>query len=194
MYDCKHLHLVLASSSPRRQEYLHLITDDFVIRVSGADETLPRPMPPREAVTHLARIKAQAVLDELGSGHTVLGCDTLVDLDGRALGKPHGEEGARAMLRALSGRDHWVHTGVCLLQQGEGRSFVESCRVTFRPLADWEIERYLATGEPFDKAGAYGIQGAAAAFCQRVEGDYFTVLGLPVAHLCQALQELPAPK
>ena len=193
MYDCKHLNLVLASSSPRRQEYLHLLTDDFAIHASGADETLPGPLPPREAVAYLARLKAQAVAAELGGPHTVLGCDTLVECDGAALGKPHSPAEARAMLRGLSGRAHWVHTGVCLLQPGRREEFVESCQVTFRPLADWEIERYLQTGAPFDKAGGYGIQGAAAAFCTRVEGDYFTVLGLPLSHLCQVLLALPAP-
>ena len=98
------------------------------------------------------------------------------------------------MLRALSGRDHWVHTGVCLLQQGEDRSFVESCRVTFRPLADWEIERYLATGEPFDKAGAYGIQGRAALWLDRLEGDYYTIMGLPVSRTARLLDSFRAEK
>ena len=117
----------------------------------------------------------------------VIGCDTVVDVKGEVFGKPHSVEDARRMLRALSGAVHEVHTGVCISDGTRTESFVDTCRVKFFPISEAEIERYAATEEPYDKAGAYAIQGRAALWLDRIEGDYYTIMGLPVSRTVQLL-------
>ncbi len=181
--------LILASSSPRRQELLRLITPDYTVQAADFDERAASAPTPRALVEKLAVGKAQAVAAS-HPGDVVIGCDTVVDLDGTVLGKPTGPAEAKAMLRALSDRWHYAHTGVCVLQNGKAHSFVETTKVFFATLTDSEIDAYLATGEAYDKAGAYGIQGAAAKFVTRIEGCFFNVMGLPVSRLYGLLQTL----
>ena len=122
-------------------------------------------------------------------GNLVLGCDTVVDVNGEVFGKPHSVEDAKRMLRALSGATHQVHTGVCVSDGAQTKSFVDSCRVTFFPISEEEIERYTATKEPYDKAGAYAIQGRAALWLDRIEGDYYTIMGLPVSRTVRLIEQ-----
>ena len=171
--------IVLASQSPRRQELLGFLFPRFTVRVSEADETLPEGIAPDEAVRTLALRKARAVAPE-APGALVIGADTVVAIDGLILGKPRDAADAAGMLRRLSGRTHQVYTGVALLGGGREECFHECTGVTFAPLTDGEIAWYLSTGEPFDKAGSYGIQGYGARFIERISGDYFTVMGLPL--------------
>ena len=165
--------LILASTSPRRKEVLGRLGWAFTVQASEADESLPAGLSPGEAAEPA----------------WVLGADTVVALDGRILGKPRDEAEAAWMLRQLSGAWHEVHTGVCLLQTGGGEEAFSDCtRVHFTPMDDQAIAGYVATGEPMDKAGAYGIQGWAGAYIDRIEGCFFNVMGLPLAKVRQALQ------
>ena len=151
--------LILASQSPRRKELLSLYTTDFTVCVSDFDEDAVTADSPARLVEQLARGKCLAVAKE-HPGAVVLGCDTVVDVNGEVFGKPHSPDDARRMLRALSGATHYVHTGVCVSDGTRTESFVDTCKVTFFPLSEEEIERYAATEEPYDKAGAYAIQAA----------------------------------
>ena len=171
--------LVLASKSPRRSEILKNAGIDFVVRVADADETIPDGTRPEDAVVFLAARKALAV--ERADDETVLGADTVVVLDDKILGKPKDREDAYNMIKSLSGRVHSVFTGVCAVGNGASLTFAEETRVEFYPLSDEEINEYLDTDEPYDKAGAYGIQGYASKFIRGIEGDYFNVVGLPVS-------------
>mgnify|MGYP000193478686 CR=1 FL=1 len=141
---------------------------------------------PAHLVEQLARGKCLAVSAQ-HPGAVVIGCDTVVDVNGEVFGKPHSEEDAKRMLRALSGATHEVHTGVCISDGARTESFVDSCRVTFFPLGEEEIDFYASTAEPYDKAGAYAIQGRAALWLDRIEGDYYTIMGLPVSRTVQLL-------
>lgn len=181
--------LILASGSPRRKELMHYITDDFIICTSNADETIPEGTAPHDASAYLALQKAQAVAVDYRDA-LVIGCDTTVLLDGQILGKPTDADDAKCMLQTLSGRTHEVVTGVALIFEGHTHTFSEITRVTFYPLTKQEIENYLATGEPFDKAGSYGIQGKGALFVQGIEGDYYNVVGLPIAALSRELKKM----
>ena len=174
------MQLILASKSPRRREILGAMGYHFDILTSEADESLPEGMTPREGVELLAIRKGEAVARTLKEGEDVaiLSSDTLVDLDGTALGKPINEEDAFRMLRSLSGATHYVHTGVAVRCGDRVVSGVDSTAVYFRPLSDEEIRAYIKTGDPMDKAGSYGIQGAAGAFVRKIEGDFDTVMGL----------------
>lgn len=178
--------LILASQSPRRKELLSLYTTDFTVCVSDFDEDAVTADSPARLVEQLARGKCLAVAKE-HPGAVVLGCDTVVDVNGEVFGKPHGVEDAKRMLRALSGATHEVHTGVCISNGARTESFVDSCRVTFFPLGEEEIDFYASTAEPYDKAGAYAIQGRAALWLDRIEGDYYTIMGLPVSRTVQLL-------
>ena len=181
--------LILASASPRRKELLRYITEEFTVRVSNADETVPAGLTPEETVKYLSCLKADAVCT--GSGDEVIvASDTVVVIDGAVLGKPHSEEEAAKMLRTLSGRTHTVYTGVCVRTAAEKHVFAERTDVTFYPLTEEEIRAYVATGEPMDKAGAYGIQGKGSLLVERINGDFYTVMGLPVAALSRALKDL----
>ena len=178
--------MILASGSPRRKELLSLYTNDFTVCVSDFDESAVTAETPAQLVETLARGKCLAVARQ-HPGALVLGCDTVVDVQGEVFGKPHSVEDARRMLRALSGATHQVHTGVCVSDGSRTESFVDSCSVTFFPLSEKEIDLYTSTDEPYDKAGAYAIQGWAALWLDRIEGDYYTIMGLPVSRTVQLL-------
>lgn len=181
--------LILASASPRRKELLARLGWPFTVQVSEADESLPRGMDPAAAVERLAARKAQAVARCLAGQAILLAADTVVSLQGEILGKPRDEEEAREMLRRLSGTWHEVFTGVCILATGgDEQVFHDRSRVHFTPMDEAAVARYVATGEPMDKAGAYGIQGWAGAYIDRVEGCFFNVMGLPLAKVRQALE------
>ncbi len=183
--------VVLASASPRRRELLSAMGISFTVRVSEADESLPAGTPPVLGAQAVARRKAEAVLP-LCEGALVIAADTTVDLDGTSLGKPRDPDEARAMLRALSGRTHRVHTGVCVSYRGRTLSATETTAVTFRDLDDAEIAAYVATGEPMDKAGAYGIQGKGGALVSDTDGEFDNVVGLPCRLLARLLCEVTA--
>lgn len=178
--------VILASQSPRRRELLGLIGIDHEVLPADIDESYLAGETPREHAERLARGKASAVHQD---DAVTIGSDTIVVVDGDVLGKPQNREHAHAMLRRLSGRSHVVMTGVAVQWGGRLLSGVEEVGVTFRGLSDDEIERYIATGEPMDKAGAYGIQGFGATIVQRVDGDYFAVMGLALNLLVQLLRE-----
>lgn len=184
--------MILGSASPRRRELLALITPDFTAQSADADETLPEGIAPIEAVERLSRIKAEAVLalQPQKEDVAVIGADTIVYIDGEILGKPHSRKQAAAMLRQLSGRAHTVCTGVTVLINGECRTFHQTTAVRFYPLSEDEIAWYTSLEEPYDKAGAYGIQGAGAHLVEGITGDYFNVMGLPVALLSRTLREM----
>ena len=183
--------IILASQSPRRRELLgQMGISDFIVRPAQGEE-LPHPeLTPAQLVEELSRQKAQEVSAAAAPGDVVIAADTVVAIDGRVLGKPRTAEQAEEMLSALSGRTHAVYTGVTLWKDGEVLTEHEQTQVTFRPLAAREIRAYVATGEPMDKAGAYGIQGGAALFCERMVGDYYNVMGLPVCRLGQVLRKI----
>ena len=177
--------LVLASASPRRREILQAAGIPFEVRPASVDEAVLDGETPEEHVLRLARTKAEAI-----EGDVVLGADTVVVVDGRILGKPADAADAARMLRMLSGRDHTVITGVCLRAGIRSRRDVASTLVRFAPLTDAEIYDYVASGEPFDKAGAYAIQGLASKFVECIEGCYFNVVGLPVSLVYRHLKQL----
>ena len=182
------MQLILASSSPRRRELLGLFGIPFVIRAADIDETMDPSLPPEQEVARVSRCKALAVPRQ--KDDVVIAADTIVVCEGRVLGKPHSPREAEEMLTLLSGRDHQVMTG-CTIAAGERvQTFTEITDLHFRPLEPEEIRRYVESGEPMDKAGAYGIQGGAALFCRRMEGDYYNVMGLPVCRLWQQLRHL----
>ena len=179
---------VLASQSPRRQELLRHFHIDFVIRPADIDETLTPGLSLRDAVGDISRRKALAVPRQ--KEDTVIAADTIVVLGDRVLGKPRDEEDAFRMLRLLSGSTHRVMTGLTVVQGEDIHTCTEVTDVTFRPLSDEEIRGYIASGEPMDKAGAYGIQGDAALFVSGISGDYYNVVGLPLCRLAMILQTL----
>ena len=182
------MQLILASASPRRKALLSLFGLPFVVRAADIDETMDFSKPPLDEVARVSRAKALAVPRE--EDDAVIAADTIVVCDGKVLGKPHNREEAIAMLSLLSGRDHQVMTGCTVLRGQKSETFTEVTDLHFRPLSQMEIEKYVASGEPMDKAGAYGIQGGAALFCERIAGDYYNVMGLPVCRLGQALKRL----
>jgi septum formation protein len=183
--------IVLASGSPRRGEILTNAGIPFTREVpTDIDETPSPAEPPRDYVVRLAQEKAESV--EATAGRIVLGADTTVVVDGAILGKPSGPADAAHMLRLLSGRSHEVITGICLRSARGQVSDAAITRVWFASLSDSEIEAYVASGEPMDKAGAYGIQGLASKFVERVDGCYFNVMGLPVALVYAHLRTNPA--
>lgn len=179
---------ILASASPRRRELLKNAGFDFEVAVSGADERLAEPLSPREMVTELACRKAHFVSRE-NPGRVVLGCDTLVALDERVLGKPDNREQAKEMLRMLSGKTHSVYTGVCITDGSRTEKFCCQTAVTFRELSETAVESYVASGESDDKAGAYGIQGLGSVLVKEINGDYFSVVGLPVSETARVLAD-----
>jgi len=184
--------LILASSSLRRAEILANAGLPFTVLSSPVDESPVPGEAPAALVQRLANAKADVVTARAVSPAIVLGADTVVVLDDKILGKPRSTEEARHMLQQLSGRTHSVLTGVALIRlpDGERRQFVESTFVHFRPITEEELSSYLATGEPHDKAGAYGIQGPAGRYIPRIEGCYFNVVGLPLSRVLIELQSL----
>ena len=180
--------LILASQSPRRKELLGYITEDFTVRVSDVKEETDTTKSPEEIVISLAKIKGEAVFSE-NKEDTVISADTVVVLDEKILGKPHSREQAYQMLSSLSGRTHSVFTGVCVFSGDRIFSFAEKTEVCFCSLSEEDINAYIESGEPFDKAGAYGIQGSGCVLVEGINGDYYNVMGLPVAHLNRLLKE-----
>ena len=185
---------VLASKSPRRRELLGQLLGDlpFAVDPAAGPEPDAAGLSPQTAVLRIARAKAEEVAARRGAGDVVIAADTLVYLDGAPLGKPRDETDAARMLRALSGRAHEVLTGVSVARAGRFLDRFAETRVTFRRLSEEEIARYIATGEPMDKAGAYGIQGRAGVMIESICGDYYNVVGLPLCTLWEMLRDLGA--
>ena len=179
--------VVLASQSPRRRELLSLIGIAHEVRPANIDESYLAGESPREHCERLAREKARVIA---APGTVTIGSDTIVVVDGDVLGKPKDVADATRMLERLRGRQHVVMTAVAVDRDGQVLSAVETVTVTFRALTGEEIASYIATGEPMDKAGAYGIQGFGATIVERVEGDYFAVMGLPLNRLVRLLEQL----
>ena len=175
------MQLILASASPRRRELLEKFGVPFLIRAADIDETMDPGKAPFDEVGRVSRRKALATEKEFDD--ILIAADTIVVCEGKVLGKPRDEEDAAAMLRLLSGRDHQVMTGCTVLRGDRCETFTEVTDIHFRELSDKEIARYVASKEPMDKAGSYGIQGGAALFCERMVGDYYNVMG-------QVLKEL----
>ena len=175
---------ILASASPRRRELLQQIDASFEVKVSSVEEVTGGNLAPAEIVVENAVRKAKAVAEAF-PGDAVLGADTIVFLDGRVYGKPKDGEEAKAMLRALAGREHEVATGIAWVHAGEVFTDVETTRVFFAPLTEEAIDAYVKTGEPLDKAGAYAIQGRAAQFIESIEGSFSNVVGLPLYAVCR---------
>lgn len=179
--------VILASQSPRRRELMELFHMPFTVRVADIDETMDPQKPPTDEVARVSRLKAENI--DRGAEDIVIAADTIVVCDGQVLGKPKDARDAFRMLSMLSGRTHQVMTGLTVLQGSKCISTTETTDVCFRALTTQEIEDYIATGHPMDKAGSYGIQGGAALFVEKLVGDYFNVVGLPVCKLGVILKE-----
>lgn len=180
--------LVLASGSPRRQELLRRMgLTDFDVRVPDTKETFPQGLSPQEVVSYISREKSDAAAALCAEDEIIITADTMVFLDDRRLGKPRDEADALSMLTALQGRHHTVCTGVTVRQGGRILTEAESTEVCFRPATEEELRAYIATGEPMDKAGAYGIQGLGALLVEGIRGDFFNVMGLPILRLSRML-------
>lgn len=182
------MQLILASQSPRRRQLMGLFRVPFTVRAPDIDEHMDPNLSPYDEVARVSRLKAEAT--PRGDDDTVIAADTIVVCQGKVLGKPRDEAGAAEMLSLLSGRDHQVMTGLTVLRGTRVETCTEVTDIHFRPLTDKEIHAYIATGEPMDKAGAYGIQGGAALFAEKMVGDYYNVMGLPVCRLGQILRRM----
>ncbi|PDY45784.1 Maf family protein [Bacillus pseudomycoides] len=180
--------LILASGSPRRKELLELAGVPFEIVVSEIEETIGAYSSPADIVMSLALQKASAVVEH-HEDSVVLGADTIVTYESRILGKPKDESEAKEILQLLSGKTHEVYTGVALISKEKTVTFYERTEVTFWELTEEEIDAYIATKEPLDKAGSYGIQGKGSIFVQHIQGDYYSVVGLPIARLVRELKQ-----
>ena len=178
--------IILASASPRRRELLKMLGLEFEIRPSEAEENVPEGLSPEETVMYLAKLKADSVPGEVKKDDIIISADTIVVLEGEIFGKPSGAGEAEEMLEKLSGKTHAVYTGICV----NGIQGYEKSLVTFKKLENREIRAYIQTGEPLDKAGAYGIQGKGALFIERIEGDYFNIVGLPLCRLGKMLKSV----
>lgn len=188
--------VILASASPRRRELLAQIGMDFKVIISKADENISEPAP-EQLVMKLSDIKAMAVYEEHGiedEATIILGADTVVAFDGKVLGKPKDTQQAKEMLSMLSDNTHQVFTGVTILYKKQGglksETFYDKTTVYTYPISDKEIDEYIMTGEPMDKAGGYGIQGIGAKFIKKIDGDYNNVVGLPVSKIYQKIKEI----
>lgn len=182
------MQLILASQSPRRKELMGLFRIPFDIRVADIDETMDPNRPAADEVARVSRLKAETVACE--PEDVVVAADTIVVCGGQILGKPRDEADAVRMLHMLSGTQHQVMTGLTVRRGNRTVTCTEITDIHFRPLSHREICAYVRTGEPMDKAGSYGIQGGAALFAQKLEGDYYNVMGLPVCRLWQILQDM----
>ncbi len=183
MIELKEIKAVLASASPRRKELIKLIFDEVEIRPADCDETLPENIGARQAVEYLSSVKNEAAARLCGENELVISADTVVAVEDVILGKPRDKEDARRMMHLLSGKTHQVYTGVTLSLGGKRVTFSEKTDVVFYDLTETEIEEYISTDEPYDKAGGYGIQGKASLLVKGINGDYFNVVGLPVGSL-----------
>ena len=182
--------LILASMSPRRREILALAGFEFTVHPADIDESVPDGTPADSAVMMTAQKKAEAVLPYASEEDVILAADTVVCLDGVIIGKPATTDEAVKTLRTLSDRTHTVYTGYCLLKGGKRISGVEATNVTFRELDGNEIADYVASGEPMDKAGAYGVQGRGGTCAKRIDGEYFKVIGLPICTIHNCLKNI----
>lgn len=183
--------IILASQSPRRRELLERMgLAGFRVVSPDVDEHMEEDLPPAQLVCRLSQRKARAVREQVGDEGLIIAADTVVALDGTVLGKPADELAAFKMLSTLSSVRHQVYTGLTVLRGGEEHTEYEVTDVSFRELTQGEIEDYIRTGEPMDKAGAYGIQGYGALFISGIQGDYYNVMGLPVCRLGQLLETL----
>ncbi|MEO8577539.1 MAG: Maf family protein [Gemmatimonadales bacterium] len=189
MKSLSDVNVILASSSPRRRQLLDLIGVKHEVRPADIDETIAAGEIAEKYAERLAREKAEAI-GATNSGSLVVGADTIVVIDGMVLGKPCDVGDAERMLGILSGRPHTVMTAVAVSYEQQTVSYVEQVDVTFMPLTDEDIRRYVATGEPMDKAGAYGIQGYGATIVRRIDGDYFAVMGLSLVRLVALMREV----
>ncbi len=181
--------MILASQSPRRKELLRYIVSDFKIIPAVGEERIPEGADPEQAVLALSRQKAEEIF-RTHKGEVIIGADTVVAIDGEILGKPRDEAHAAEMLGKLSGRVHSVFSGVCVIfEDGSSQSFAEETKVEFYKLSKREIADYIATGDPMDKAGAYGIQEKGARNVKGIVGDFYNVMGLPVGRLARVLQD-----
>ena len=181
--------VILASGSPRRKQLMKMAGLKFSVVPADIPEIIPEGMAPEKESEYLAGIKAGYILSE-NEKDLVIGADTTVLCEGRVLGKPKTKEEAKEMLRFLSGKVHEVYTGVAILTKEESDCFTSVTKVEFYELTDEEIDWYVSTGEPMDKAGAYGIQGFGCRLVKRIEGDYFTVMGLPVAEVARRVERM----
>ena len=181
--------IILASASPRRKELLSVITEDFLVLPSDAEEIIPGDISADETAEYLAKIKAQAVAADHPQD-VVIGADTCVVVGNEILGKPVDFNDAKRMLNLLSGKTHKVITGCAIINDGKTISFSSETLVEFYPLSETQIEEYINSLEPYDKAGSYAIQGKASLFVKGIKGDYFNVVGLPVAELNLKLKEM----
>jgi septum formation protein len=179
-------HIILASASPRRKEILELADLKFDVMPSDAQEITTKTAP-NEVVMELASIKAKDIYKKSEKQSMIVGADTVVAYQGQILGKPTDEADAKRMLTMLSGQTHEVYTGVCVIEDGKTKTFYEETKVTFYEISDEQIDYYIKTGEPMDKAGSYGIQGKAAVFIKGIEGDYYNVVGFPIARFLQEI-------
>ena len=179
-------HIILASASPRRKEILELAGLKFDVMPSDAQEITTKTAP-NEVVMELASLKAKDIYKKSEKQSMIVGADTVVAYQGQILGKPTDEADAKRMLTMLSGQTHEVYTGVCVIEDGKTKTFYEETKVTFYEISDEQIDRYIKTGEPMDKAGSYGIQGKAAVFIKGIEGDYYNVVGFPIARFLQEI-------
>lgn len=180
--------IILASASPRRKELLETAGISFTVKVADVEEVIEKNMSADKVVMSLALQKASAVAKD-NPDAVVIGADTVVVLDGEILGKPKSEENAVELLMMLSGRVHTVYTGVAIIKGEKVKNFCEATQVEFYPLEKKEIEAYVATKEPMDKAGAYGIQGRGCVLIKKINGDYFNVVGLPVSAVYRELRD-----
>ncbi len=183
------MRVILASKSPRRRELLGKIIDKFEIKTADTDETLPEALHPSKCVEILAIRKGAAVRDIEGDDAMIISSDTLVEIDGDPLGKPRDENDAASMLSRLSGRRHNVHTGVAIHYRGKVFSGTHTSAVYFKPITDDEIRDYIATGEPMDKAGSYGIQGEGGKFVERFDGEFDSIMGLSISLTEQLIEK-----
>lgn len=182
------MRFILASASPRRKELLSAAGFSYEVQPADINEIVPIGTPTECVAETLAKQKALSVLEKNIDG-TVLGSDTIVVLDGKILGKPHTADEAAEMLHLLSGREHQVYTGVCVCNKEKTRSLTSCANVYFHQLSDGLIDAYIATGEPMDKAGAYGAQGLGSMLVKKIDGDFFTVMGLPISEVARLLSD-----
>lgn len=181
--------IILASNSPRRKQIMEMLQIPFEIIISGVEEKIDPALSESELVMDLAYQKAVDIF-KTHKDDIVLGFDTLVYMDGLTLGKPKNAEDAKRMLEILSGRTHTVITGCAIITRKMSKTFFEAAEVTFFPMTQAEIEEYIATKEPFDKAGAYAVQGFGSKYVRAINGDFYTIMGLPIGRLYHELQNM----
>ena len=182
--------IILASKSPRRKEILETMGVQFEIDVADVDESVDACLSPVEAVCEISKRKAQKIAERHGDDGIVISADTVVVIDGKIIGKPKDKEDAFCILKNLSGRTHQVYTGFTVCGNGKTKTDFEVTKVHFKELCDDDIRRYVATGEPMDKAGAYGIQQKGNLFVDYIHGDYYNVVGFPISKICVTIREL----